>query len=246
MKNAFAGTTLLKKTAQRGLKADRFGSATAVQPVWTRGTRSSISLPPVLKRGSIVSIALLACIAFAPVDAQARSTHLEPQKSIRAPSGFNGLCARYDWVCAPSHSAGLTTQQTFSLAKRVNLSVNRQVREIGDLRQYGKEEHWALPTRRGGDCEDLVLLKKKMLIERGVPSESLLIATVLDKRLNSHAVLVLRTKQGDFVLDNLTNRILPWKDTGYTFLKLQNPRSLSKWQAIMAGGVIQDRPTASR
>jgi predicted transglutaminase-like cysteine proteinase len=85
-----------------------------------------------------------------------------------------------------------------------------------------------------------------MLIEQGIAADSLLISTVLDKKLNSHAVLVLRTDKGDMVLDNLTNRIMPWNKTGYTFLKLQNPKSLSRWDAVMAGDVIQDRPTASR
>ncbi|MEM6887077.1 MAG: transglutaminase-like cysteine peptidase [Pseudomonadota bacterium] len=171
---------------------------------------------------------------------------LEPQKSITAPSGFIGLCNRYDWVCTQSDHAGLPAKATFKLAQKINLHVNRRVREVEDIRQYGREEHWTLPSLRGGDCEDFVLLKKKMLVERGVASDQLLIATVLDKRLTSHAVLVLRTAQGDYILDNQNNRILPWQDTGYTFLKLQDPGALSNWHAIMVGGVITDYPTASK
>lgn len=178
--------------------------------------------------------------------AGAQGAYLVAKRSITAPAGFDGICARYTWVCTASGKTQLSPGATFDLATKVNRQVNRQVREIEDQRQYGKEEHWALPTRYGGDCEDLVLLKKKMLVERGVNSENLLIATVLDKRLSSHAVLVLRTTTGDVILDNLTNRILPWHETGYTFLKVQNPKALSKWHAILAGGVINDRPTASR
>jgi predicted transglutaminase-like cysteine proteinase len=63
-------------------------------------------------------------------------------------------------------------------------------------------------------------------------------ATVLDKRVSSHAVLVLRTGQGDYVLDNATNQILPWTKTGYTFLKLQDPKRKSTWRAVMEGGLF--------
>lgn len=181
-----------------------------------------------------------------PANANSNGAFLKPQKAIHAPSGFVGLCNRYAWVCKATNASGLKANDKLVLAKQINRSVNRQVREVEDRAQYGVEEHWALPTSRGGDCEDLVLLKKKLLLERGVPSQSLLIATVLDKKLNSHAVLVMRTARGDVVLDNLTNQILPWKKTGYTFLKLQNPNALSRWEAVLAGGVIADSPTASR
>ena len=171
---------------------------------------------------------------------------LTVQKPIQAPSGFVGICSRYDWVCASSGSSDLTAADKLALAQQVNRTVNRKVRQIDDVRQYGKQEHWALPTRRGGDCEDLVLLKKKMLLEQGVPSQSLLISTVLDRSMRSHAVLVLRTDHGDMVLDNLTDRILPWNKTGYTFLKLQNPNAMSRWEAVLARGSVPDFPTASR
>lgn len=167
-------------------------------------------------------------------------------KPIAAPEGFNGLCSKYGWVCARSGQPTVGQKSIMKLAKSINGNVNRKVPQIEDQAQYGREEYWTLPSARGGDCEDLVLLKKKMLLERGVPSESLLIATVLDKGLNSHAVLILRTNKGDLVLDSLTNKIVPWKATGYTFLKLQNPRSLGRWQVVLAGGLIKDKPTASR
>ena len=193
---------------------------------------------------------LAAALLFSPMlvkDAQAGTNpFLVAQKAITAPSGFSGICRKYGWVCDQTGHSGLSDRAVLSLAKQINRKVNRQVPEIEDLDQYGRAEHWALPTRRGGDCEDLVLLKKKLLVAQGVPSESLLIATVLDKKLRSHAVLVLRTSAGDMVLDNLVDRMLPWQKTGYTFLKLQNPKSLARWDAVLAGGVISDRPTASR
>ncbi|WP_227268680.1 transglutaminase-like cysteine peptidase [Roseobacter weihaiensis] len=228
-----------KQDAQVGKSAGR--------PNWLAGLWSWASF---CRAGVFRMLAVGMCASLLTVPsasaAGAQGAHLVAKRSVTAPAGFDGICARYTWVCTASGKTQLSPGATFDLATKVNRQVNRQVREIEDQRQYGKEEHWALPTRYGGDCEDLVLLKKKMLVERGVKSENLLIATVLDKRLNSHAVLVLRTTTGDVILDNLTNRILPWHETGYTFLKVQNPKVLSKWHAILAGGVINDRPTASR
>jgi len=97
-----------------------------------------------------------------------------------------------------------------------------------------------LPGPRGGDCEDFALAKKKRLIEAGVPAGAVLIATALDRRRKPHAVLVLRARAGDYVLDNLTDRMLLWHRTGYSFLRMQNPIAPWKWDLIAAGGIFED------
>ena len=154
------------------------------------------------------------------------------------PSGALALCETHDWACAAGGSP-LSQGQT-DLAGRISRSVNRRVREISDQAQYGRSEHWALPTARGGDCEDFALLKKRELIARGLPANRLLIASVFDRRRNSHAVLVLRTDRGDLVLDNLTDRIVGWRETGYTFLRIQSPSDPRRWMAVLAGGFMSE------
>lgn len=167
-------------------------------------------------------------------------------KSVAAPQGARGLCARYAWACAGRTGyAAMGAEQKLALANSINRAVNRQVREITDTRQYRRPEYWALPTARGGDCEDFALLKKRELMARGVPGDKLLIATVLDRKRRSHAVLVLRTARGDYVLDNLTSRIKPWQQTGYSFLRMQDPRSPDRWIAVLAGGIFKTAGSAS-
>ncbi|WP_085807818.1 transglutaminase-like cysteine peptidase [Roseovarius albus] len=188
---------------------------------------------------------LCVSLAFAGLGGEANAggnngLFLAPKRASVAPDGFSGVCARYPWACARSNKSQLSSEVILKLAKRVNTQVNRQTKEIEDQDQYGKEEYWALPTTRGGDCEDFALSKKMRLMSHGVSSDRLLIATVLDRDLNSHAVLVLRTDRGDLVLDNLTSKIVSWRSTGYTFLKLQNPKAKHKWQAVLAGGVIKN------
>ena len=110
------------------------------------------------------------------------------------------------------------------------------LRAIEDDRQYGVAEHWALPTRTGGDCEDFALLKKRELVSVGIDPSRLLLATVLDRQRNPHAVLVFRSDAGDLVLDNLTNQIRPWRATRYMFLQMQDPDRPTRWVNVFASG----------
>lgn len=184
------------------------------------------------------TLVVLAASTGAAAAPKPAGSHLVAVKPIAAPRGSVDLCTRYDWACARPGGARVAPGQALKLATAVNASVNATVREVSDRRQYGREDVWALPTAKGGDCEDFALVKKKTLIEAGLPPASLLIATVLDRQRAPHAVLVLRTGSGDYVLDNLTSRILPWQKTGYSFLRMQNPAAPRLWDAILAGGIF--------
>ena len=193
---------------------------------------------------------LLAAVAFAltfalPATAAERphAGFLKAGVAVSAPKGATGICGRYSWACDTSGSR-VGGQQAMALADEINREVNRRVRPVSDQAQYGRVEYWTLPGNRGGDCEDYALEKKRLLMERGLSGEQLLLTTVLDRRRQPHAVLVLRTASGDFVLDNLTNQIKPWRATGYTFLRMQDPAQPRQWRALFAGGVF-NAPTAT-
>ncbi len=207
--------------------------------MWFRGfpyARNKGGSSVSLRAAVALSLALTATLS--PAHATSDRPFLQTVKAVDAPEGFSGICTRYGWACARSGHAAPDGRKALALATEVNARINRQTREIADLVQYKRNEYWALPTSRGGDCEDFALAKKQALIAEGIAPESLLIATVLDRSRNPHAVLVLRTDAGDYVLDNLTNRILGWRETGYTFLRMQNPAAPGKWSAILAGGVL--------
>ncbi|MGV6803444.1 MAG: transglutaminase-like cysteine peptidase [Ruegeria sp.] len=148
------------------------------------------------------------------------------------PSGARQLCREYSWACANKRSISLPVHQEMRLVKQINLRVNASTREVTDQTQYRTKERWALPTSLGGDCEDFALLKKRDLIKAGLDPSRLLLATVLDTRRNSHAVLVYRSRQGDMVLDNLTNTIKPWSATKYLFLRMQDPKQPRRWVGV--------------
>ena len=181
----------------------------------------------------------IAALGSCPSIAPAMGDAFVPMRGETAPpSGAVALCGTYEWACALGGSP--LSRDQIDLANRISRSVNRRVREISDQAQYGHPEQWALPTARGGDCEDFALLKKRELIARGLPANRLLIASVFDRRRNSHAVLVLRTDRGDFVLDNLTDRIAGWRESGYTFFRIQDPSDPRRWMAVLAGGFMSE------
>lgn len=157
---------------------------------------------------------------------------------VHAPPGATHLCATYDWACARTGRTVEVGENSLRVLSAVNLRANRTIRPVSDMQQYRLAERWALPTQRGGDCEDYALFKKRELIKAGFAPEQLLVAAVLDKKRQSHAVLVVRTGTQDLVLDNLTNRILPWHKTGYTFLRVQDPRQPTRWVSVYAGGIF--------
>jgi predicted transglutaminase-like cysteine proteinase len=91
------------------------------------------------------------------------------------------------------------------------------------------QERWTYPVQSKGDCEDIALLKRRMLIRAGIPVQSLLMTVVRDETGSGHAILTVVTDRGDFILDSKTNRILPWRATGYGFVKRQSQGNPTVW-----------------
>ena len=183
-----------------------------------------------------IATALLFIIASPEGASAANESFLKSRGGAPAPSGAQGICSTYSWACARSANGSATSADTLKWVTAVNAKINRSVRSIEDEHQYGVEEHWALPTRTGGDCEDFALLKKRELVSLGVDPRRLLIATVLDRQRNPHAVLVYRSDKGDLVLDNLTDQIRSWRATRYMFLQMQDPDRPTGWVNVFASG----------
>lgn len=116
----------------------------------------------------------------------------------------------------------------------INLSVNKSVKPMNDVDLYGKDEVWAYPDG-AGDCEDYVLEKRRELNAKGISLANLLITVVRKPDGEGHAVLTVRTDKGDFILDNLTDRVRPWDDTGYRYLKRQSSEYTGRWVSIREG-----------
>jgi predicted transglutaminase-like cysteine proteinase len=101
----------------------------------------------------------------------------------------------------------------------VNERVNRTILAVTDQDHWGVVDRWDYPDDGLGDCEDIQLLKRKLLIKAGLSRRALRMAVVLDEQGAGHAVLMVRTDHGDFILDNKTDAVLAWQQTGYHYVK---------------------------
>ena len=164
-------------------------------------------------------------------------TFLQSFGDTLPPIGYVTFCRDHDTECRPATKltdrVQLTAQKRVEL-EQVNKSANDSVSPVTDLDLYGQVEMWTYPTSNKGDCEDYVLLKRHMLIERGWPESTLLITVVRDENNEGHAVLTVRTDRGDLVLDNKRREILTWNATTYTFIKQQSERNPLVWISLVA------------
>jgi predicted transglutaminase-like cysteine proteinase len=133
----------------------------------------------------------------------------------------------------PSPAANLPmTRENWALLMRVNDSINRAIVPQDDIKTYGVSDYWAEPLEAGihyGDCEDYVLEKRHALAAAGVPPKAMSIAVVQTARNETHAVLIVATSTGDYVLDNRTPWILPWSQADYRWRERQVAGSASQW-----------------
>lgn len=110
------------------------------------------------------------------------------------------------------------------MARKVNDLMNSK-KYISDNKNYGQSDYWATPVEfynRGGDCEDYAISKYAALRALGVPEERLRIAIIHDKIKNiPHAVLVVYTDQGAYILDNQVD-------------EMKNARDVSRYRPIFS------------
>ena len=154
------------------------------------------------------------------------------------PYGYLQFCSTNPQYCTAggklSHAASQrfeATPERLSELDEVNRQVNQAIEPYTDQELYGVSEYWTLPTSRG-DCEDYALLKRDELERRGWPRSALLLTVVRDEIGEGHAVLTVRTKHGDFVLDNKTPDVRLWSELPYHFVMRQSYVNPMVWVSL--------------
>ncbi|MDH7795262.1 MULTISPECIES: transglutaminase-like cysteine peptidase [unclassified Beijerinckia] len=192
---------------------------------------------------SIAKIAVAAAIVAGGYLVTQSSTEAQSLKSsfiavgsdTLVPYGWVDFCKRYTGECAtpalPAADVNYTAQ-TAKLMKRINSWVNNNIKAKTDQEHWGVVDRWDYPTDGVGDCEDFVLLKRRLLIEEGFPRQGLLVTVVKDERGEGHAVLTVKTSQGEFILDNLVDDVKPWTQIPYKFVKRQSQTDPNVWVDI--------------
>ena len=207
-------------------------------------------------RGKIGSLARVVTTALAftaaPVEAQTLAALPTPALAAatagpaRAISAWAQFCERYAAECAIDRSEPSTVTLTpaiWQAINTVNRRVNRSLFAVTDAEHWGAPDRWDMAEDGSGDCEDFQLLKRRMLAEAGLSRRAMRMTVVIDEKGEGHAVLTILTNRGDLILDNKTNAVLPWAQTGYTFVKRESQDGLG-WVALSRG--ISPTTTANR
>lgn len=179
-------------------------------------------------------VALGALGAAHSANAQGGMSHMTVTGRTTQPIGHYEYCKVYRADCSIRTSDTKPMQLTrarWGELVQVNDKANRRVQPVTDQEFYHVEEYWTYPDRFG-DCEDYVLLKRKMLMQLGWPASSLLVTVVRQANGDGHAVLTVRTDRADYVLDNLRNEIVAWNEAGYRYLKRQSASFSGAWEGI--------------
>ena len=149
------------------------------------------------------------------------------------PVGHYEFCKIYPQDCTQNDivAKARLDERTWQTMLEINDAVNVAIAPRTDEEMHGVPELWSYPTTEG-DCEDYALLKRYMLEREGFPRSALLITVLRQPSGAGHAVLTVRTDRGDFILDNLDQRVLDWEDTVYLYLKRQSEKHAGKWVGI--------------
>jgi predicted transglutaminase-like cysteine proteinase len=154
--------------------------------------------------------------------------------AVQPPKGFVDFCRRHPDECsetiAPSGTFRLTPARRAEMVA-VHQAVNGKILYKSDVIHYGKLDFWAFP-KWWGDCEDFALEKKRRLQALGWPHSTLLLTTVRTAKGRLHMVLIAKTGDGEFALDNRLKAVKEWSELDYTWLRRQSRTNESQWVSL--------------
>jgi len=155
---------------------------------------------------------------------------------VLAPVAFVRFCLKYPRDCEirrmpfRPRPISLTRERVSELIK-VNRAINVAIAPEEDHGRVDQEQ-W-LVSPHAGDCNDYAVSKRHELLARGWPSRSLLLAEMVVTAIGKHhLVLVVRAREGDFILDNLYQDIRPVSQAPYKWVRAQQEKNPRFWSTV--------------
>ncbi|WP_439603109.1 transglutaminase-like cysteine peptidase [Devosia sp.] len=133
---------------------------------------------------------------------------------VKVPLGFRMMCLKTPEECLGGGASHVeATAEVMATLKRVNSHVNRAITP-----EAGGPVIWRVGVS-AGDCDEYAATKRNLLIRAGIPPSAIRFAYV-KARGEGHAIVVVKTDRGDFVLDNLHRSVRPLAQTGYRIISM--------------------------
>lgn len=139
-----------------------------------------------------------------------------------APLAYQLFCLKNKGECRP----GGASHAIYSASLVAKLEVVNQRVNRGMTFRSERKDTWSVNSK-SGDCEDFVLTKRHRLLRMGIPAGALRIAAVRNSKGEGHAILVVKTDRGDFVLDNARPNIVKRNKTGYRLIAMSSANPMS-------------------
>jgi predicted transglutaminase-like cysteine proteinase len=180
------------------------------------------------------TIASLLAGLFLASNADAAARFMQVGAITSQPIGHYEFCQTHKDECnikSTNTVAPRVTEFGWNVIRQINAKVNHDIMPMTDQEIFGRDEVWAYP-KDVGDCEDFALLKRKLLIDAGFSPADVLMTVVRKTDGEGHAVLTVRTSDGDYILDNLSPDVKLWSETSYRFLKRQASFNTGRWVTI--------------
>ena len=108
----------------------------------------------------------------------------------------------------------------YDILFKVNSNINNSTRYKTDIELYKSPEYWN-EANGEGDCEDYALAKRRLLIDANVDRSKIHLATCWTETKEYHAVLLVETDEGTYILDNRYPRPMMKSELNYTWHKIQ-------------------------
>lgn len=169
-----------------------------------------------------------------PTTPQAALGRIELGRPTLPPLTYTMFCLRYEAECRSRRrfrgGPVRLTEERWADLLEVNGLVNLSI--VPAPNNLGLDgEAWSINPARG-DCNDYAVSKRHELLQRGWPARALLLSEVIVSSGEHHLVLLVRTRSGDLVLDNLASEIKLWSRVPYRWVRVQMPSSNRLWSTI--------------
>lgn len=163
-----------------------------------------------------------------------------------APIGGIRFCLEHRPDCAassarPDNEGVALTNERWQELWRIDHEVNQEISP--DAKLGPGTEQWKIAPLYG-NCHDYAVTKRHDLLALGWPPSDLLLAEVLLPTDEHHLVLVVRTSEGDLVLDNLNSDLVPVAATygRFKWLRIQTPQNPYYWARVGTSGTERSGP----